>query len=91
MKLKNFLNEALIKKGDKIVWKSPNGFTQQGTVVSGDIRGKLKVLPDQVNTKRGEKVEVLVPTKNATKVDMGKIKKRMKSGSAAMFHYDTMG
>ena len=74
------------KKGDTVVWKAPDGTTLQGTVVSGDIRGKLKVSYDN----NGKKVEVLVPTNKAKKFDAKGIKKRMKSGSAAMFHYDTM-
>lgn len=49
------------KKGDTVVWKAPDGTKMQGTVVTGDIRGKLKVMP--VNGKQ----EVLVPTNKAKK------------------------
>jgi len=89
MKLKKYLNEAFtFKKGDKVTWKAPDGTGMQGVVISGDIRGKLKVMPDIPNMP-GKKFEpVLVVTKTTTNLDQ--LKKRMKSGSAAMTHYDTM-
>ena len=74
------------KKGETVTWKAPDGYTMQGIVVSGDIMGKLKVSYKN----KGKNIEVLVPTNKAKKFDAKKIKNRMKSGSAAMSHYDTM-
>ena len=51
------------KKGEKITWVAPDGTKMSGTVVSGDIMGKLKIS----YKKNGIKTEVLVPTNKAKK------------------------
>jgi hypothetical protein len=65
------------KKGDKIKFTAPNGKKLTGTVVTGDIKGKLKVMPDKPNASVGggkkAKAEILVPTTSAKKINEGKM------------------
>lgn len=78
---KEFVSEAYtFKKGDTVTWKAPDKTGMKGTVITGEIRGKLKVMPE------GGKKAVLVPVKGAANVSQ--LKKKMKSGSKAMTHPD---
>jgi hypothetical protein len=68
------------KKGDKIKFTAPNGKKLTGTVITGDIKGKLKVMPDEPNIsidrsgKKKEKAEILIPTTKAKKINESNMK-----------------
>lgn len=72
------------ESGDAVTWIAPDGTAMQGKVITGNILGRLKVMPDGRNN-----VAVLVPVSIA--VNVKQLKDRMKSGSAAMYHHDTAG
>ena len=80
-----YILQENFQKGDKVTWKAPSKVSNRkilsGIVISGDIKGKIKVMPDEPNTPGGKREAILVPVGKAVNISKAKRTNEAKMGS----------